>query len=85
MLILFLSDEKCRPSNLPSVNYAQREVIQTSQGWHVTYTCLQESTPNGASAYMSYHYPDGTATYYCKQYSTFLPEKLISCQGMYYP
>ena len=69
------TEDRCTPAEFPEVRNTKRQFKQTPVGWEVTYRCLR---------YISYHYPEGSATYSCKAGQPPDIKLLISCEGMLY-
>ena len=76
-----MAEDKCAPWQLPDSEHTIREEVKTSTGWHIGMECVDDTTKEGVTQFLSYYYPDNEATYSCTTGSSFTPEKVISCQG----
>ncbi len=76
-----MTEDKCAPWKLPEVEHTTRQEVKTSSGWQILYKCSNESTPEGLPRFLSYYYPNGEVIHSCTTGNSFVPEKLISCQG----
>ncbi len=65
-------EDMCTPAAFPEIRNTKRKFKQTAEGWQVTYKCLR---------FLSYHYPEGSATYTCRVGQPPNIKVLISCEG----